>query len=289
MSTAGVSVRSLLAAGMSAAAVGAVALTPVTPAQPLPALSPVISPVHVNVDVALTSAGSAIINGYNAIEPWVAYGFEVADYALSFVPGLWWIAPAIDLAYFTIEPLVEAGVYSFAYLIDGQFGLIGPTIQAGIQNSINNAVQYAIDWVGSLVPLPPIPPFPPFPGASVGNRTSAAAVTRAAAAVAAVEPAAEAAVEVATVAEPVTEPSAETLPEVAAPTKARAGRTSLRAPRAEVAKAAAATASDATPAQEAVTSEADASPVAGRQGGAARSAATDHTGKPARSAAGRAG
>ena len=187
-----VSVRSLLAVGMSAAAVAAPTFTPtpsgatlsavVSPAVALrAAVEPLFDPVTIAaaeeftpsvccsnpsddpLPTALAGVGSVIINAYDALEPWVAYGFELADYALSFVPGLWWIAPAIDLAYFSIEPLVQAGVYSFAYLLDGQFADIGPTLALGVQEAVNNFVFFGIAWIGSLIPLPPLPPFPPVP------------------------------------------------------------------------------------------------------------------------------
>ena len=170
----GLPVRSFLTAGVSAAMVGAVALAPVT--IPHPATS--AAPIHmVAPEIQLTTAGDTIIAAYTAIQPWVAYGFELADYALSFVPGLWWIAPAVDLAYFTAQPLVEAAVYSFAALIDGNWTLIGPIVQTGIQNSVTNFIDYGIAWIGSLVPLPPLPPFPPFPGAAVKTPVAARTVT----------------------------------------------------------------------------------------------------------------
>lgn len=174
----GLPVRSFLTAGVSAAMVGAVALAPVTISQQ----AAVSAPIHmVAPAIQLTTAGDTIIAAYTALQPWVAYGFQLADYALSFVPGLWWIAPAVDLAYYTAQPLVEAGVYSFAALIDGNWGLIGPIVQNGIQNSINNFVQYGIAWIGSLVPLPPLPPFPPFPGAAMKTPATARTAPRAAA------------------------------------------------------------------------------------------------------------
>lgn len=170
----GLPVRSLLTAGVSAAMVGAVALAPVTVSQP----AAVAAPVHlVAPEIQLASAGDTIIAAYTAIQPWVAYGFELADYALSFVPGLWWIAPGIDLAYFTVQPLVEAGVFTFAAVIDGNWTLVGPIVQTGIQNSVNNFVQYSIAWLGSLVPLPPFPPLPPSPGAAVKSPAAAPVVT----------------------------------------------------------------------------------------------------------------
>ena len=185
------SMRSLLAAGACAASVAAVAVVPtptavtsamtVSPAVALrAAVTPLLEPVNVAAiteyapslccsnpaeasAVTVNPISTAIINAYDFAEPWVAYGFELADYALSFVPGLWWIAPAIDLAYFSIEPLVQAGVYSFAYLIDGQFAEIGPTLALGVQEAIDNFIFFGIAWIGSLIPLPPLPPFPPIP------------------------------------------------------------------------------------------------------------------------------
>jgi hypothetical protein len=149
---------------MAATAVGAIALTPVTaPERAVTLASPA---------VALTSIGTDIKAFYDAVEPWAAYGAEVATYALGFVPGLWWVAPGVDLAYFTIEPLVQAGVYSFADLIDLDFAQIPIDINAGINESLDNFVTFGLAWIGSLVPippLPPLPPLPPFPGASVSN------------------------------------------------------------------------------------------------------------------------
>ena len=181
--SAGLSVRSFLTAGVSAAAVSAVALTPLIISEPARVA---VAPIHmVAPEIQLASAGDTIIAGYNAIQPWVAYGFQLADYALSFVPGLWWIAPAVDLAYYTAQPVVQSLVYSFAYLLDGNFTAIGPTLTLGVQNAVNNFIQYGIAWIGSLVPLPPLPPLPPVPGAAVKSPAAARGPRAAAAVVAA--------------------------------------------------------------------------------------------------------
>ena len=170
-SNAGVSARSLLAAGMAAAAIGTVALTPVTAGEHAVRLA---SPA-----VALTSLGTDIKALYNAVEPWAAYGAEVATYALGFVPALWWVAPGINLAYFSIEPLVQAGVYSFADAIDLNFAQIPIDINAGINESLDNFVTFGLAWIGSLVPIPPLPPLPPFPGASVATGPGASSLSAA--------------------------------------------------------------------------------------------------------------
>lgn len=222
-SSAGVSVRSLLAAGMAATAVGAIALSPVTaPERAMTLASPA---------VALTSIGTDIKAFYDAVEPWAAYAAEVATYALGFVPGLWWVAPGIDLAYFTIEPLVQAGVYSFADLIDLNFAQIPIDINAGINESLDNFVTFGLAWIGSLVPippLPPLPPLPPFPGASGSNP---AASSRAATGVASL-PGAEA-VTAARIAETdagaATEATAAPIVEIVAPAEAVATTVAVEA------------------------------------------------------------
>ena len=213
--TAGLSARSFLIAGVSAAMVGAAALTPVTASQPAAASLPTLRVV--SPEVQLTAGGDVIIAAYTAIQPWVAYGFELADYALSFVPGLWWIAPAVDLAYFTAQPVLESLVYSFAYLIDGNFTAIGPTITLGVQTAVQNFIDYGIAWIGSLVPLPPLPPFPPFPGAALSAPATARAVTVRAAGHIAAAAATEAEAPTATDA-PAETPAAIEAPAEAAPT-----------------------------------------------------------------------
>ncbi|HPY25432.1 MAG: hypothetical protein QG655_3524 [Actinomycetota bacterium] len=280
-----VSIRSLLAAGLSLTAVSAsvpwaAAQSSVTASvAPEIRLSAAVSPLLPSVEAAavseytpastpapfavladepaiggFASAGDVIINAYNAIEPWVAWGFELVQWGMSFVPILWWVAPGVDLAYFTIEPVVQSLVYSFAYLIDGNFSLIGPTIQAGLQEAAYNFVQYSIYWFESIIPFPPLPPWPPFPFSAAAT-TGPAAVTRAAATVAvesaesgsdAAAPAVEvgpdaegdaaattaATTEVTDVPEETQPEVTEALTETAVPTAPRAGkRTAIRAAR----------------------------------------------------------
>ena len=172
----GVSVRSLLTAGVSAAVLGAAVALPVSGMQPARAALPIelssfrlsaaVTPIAAQI---VPTASNPITNAYDYAEPWVAYGFELVDYALSWVPGLWWIAPGVDLAYFSIEPLVQAAVYSVSYLLFAQFDQIPLAINNGLEESVQNFIDYGTAWIGSLIPLPPIPPFPPLPGASVSG------------------------------------------------------------------------------------------------------------------------
>jgi hypothetical protein len=245
---------------------------------------------------AVGGAESFIKNTYNAVEPWVAWGFELAQWAMGFVPILWWVAPGIDLAYFTIEPLVQAGVYAFADVVGLNFAQIGPDITAGIKQSVNNFFQYAWNWITSIVPFPPLPPFPPRPGASVSLRAAAATRSVAAAAIATpsttdVAVTAQEPVAIAAPQEPTAEQAA--APVASAPAKGRVSRGSAKAARSvagtvAVAPApAAATAADPTPALTAPASAPadDAAPAkASRKGPARNTSTADHPGKAARSA-----
>jgi len=180
---------------MSAIVLGAAVTAPVTGPTVAGAAAPVDFSV-VKLSAAVTPIASQIVptasnpitQAYDAVEPWVAYGFELVDYAMSWVPGLWWIAPGVDLAYFSIEPLVQAGVYSFSYLLFGQFDQIPAAINNGFEEAAQNFIDYGLAWIGSLIPLPPLPPFPPTPpGAAVAANTAApriAAAQRTGAAVA---------------------------------------------------------------------------------------------------------
>ena len=78
----GMSARSIIVAGMSAAVVGAAAVTPVS--------TPAMSPARIDAAFQMTSITApleaAIKNTYNAVQPWVAYGVNWADYLLGFIP-----------------------------------------------------------------------------------------------------------------------------------------------------------------------------------------------------------
>jgi hypothetical protein len=70
------------------------------------------------------------------------------------------------IAYSGIQPVTQALVYSTAYLIDGDFDLIGPTITNGIQTGVDNFIAGEVSWFASF--FPPLPPiqFPVLPGAA---------------------------------------------------------------------------------------------------------------------------
>src|SRR6476660_3747198 len=61
-------------------------IVPPSASQPVP--TPQFPPV-----VAPTSIGSSIKSVYNAVEPWVRWGFDLAAYAVGWVPYVGWLAP----------------------------------------------------------------------------------------------------------------------------------------------------------------------------------------------------
>jgi len=107
-----------------------------------------------------TNANQAIKNIYNAVEPWVRYGFELATYAVGWVPWVGWLSGQIMIFYNFGERIVRSITFNVA---DWLFGPV-PFLQ-GLGNvardSWNALVQLGIDeWNFFLPPLPPLPPFP---------------------------------------------------------------------------------------------------------------------------------
>jgi hypothetical protein len=183
----GVDALSLRSSGFDLAAAVAPLIQPFTAAalsladgaaRPAPAAAAVVDPSAGEPSVvaaATGSAGEAIINIFNTVEPFVQYGFELTAWAAGYLPWpIGWLGQQINIAYNTGEPIVQALVYSFAYLLDGQFDLIQPTLAFGFNLAVTNFVQGEINWVLSfLPPLPPLPPPPPFPTAAVASRAAA--------------------------------------------------------------------------------------------------------------------
>jgi hypothetical protein len=109
---------------------------------------------------ATSNANQAIKNIYNAVEPWVRYGFEVATYAVGWIPYVGWLSGQIMIFYNFGERIVRSITFNVA---DWLFGPL-PFIQ-GLGNvardSWNALVQLGVDqWNFWLPPLPPLPPLP---------------------------------------------------------------------------------------------------------------------------------
>lgn len=204
------SVRSTLSAGVAAGLVAVAGATVVSPVKERPltavsspavqlsaAIAPLLQPiapaaasgtpspaasVTANLGTGTTSAGDAIINIYNIVEPWVAYGVSLAEWATAWLPwpiGL--IAPQIDLLYNAWQPVGQGLAYAAAFLLDGQFDLVLPTLFNGVKTGVGNLVRGEINWVLSF--FPPLPPlqFPVRPSATALTARTAAVTARSAA------------------------------------------------------------------------------------------------------------
>lgn len=156
-----------------AAAVSAVPAAAAVSSASIPTPPPLIWPS----DSLLQSAGDAIINIYNAFEPWFQWGWSVVAWAAGWVPIVGFFAQQINIAYATVEPIVGALVYSFAYLIDGQADLIPQILSNGVSAAWNNFIQGEVAWFESF--LPPLPPI----GSVFGAAATPAATPLVAAAV----------------------------------------------------------------------------------------------------------
>ncbi|HWS91749.1 MAG TPA: PE family protein [Mycobacterium sp.] len=112
------------------------------------------------VPAANGTIATAIKNAYFAIEPWVFYGFELAQYAVGWVPWVGWLAPQITIFYNLFEPMVQSGLFNIVDWLSGSL-----TFGQGLSNfigdtaaSINNFIYAEIHFF-----LPPLPPLPPLP------------------------------------------------------------------------------------------------------------------------------
>jgi hypothetical protein len=115
-----------------------------------------------NAAVAPTSAafGDGIKFLYNAIEPWVFYGFQLAQYAVGWVPYVGWLAPQITIFYTLIEPIVQSGLFNILDWLSGSI-----TFGHGLSNFIGVTAaeinQFIYEEIHFFLPgLPPLPPFP---------------------------------------------------------------------------------------------------------------------------------
>ncbi|MGZ5395753.1 MAG: hypothetical protein ACXWEI_09895 [Mycobacterium sp.] len=108
------------------------------------------------------SIDSVIKNVYNAVEPWVQYGFEVATYAVGWVPYVGWLAPQIMIFYNFGERIVRSITFNIADWLGGNISFwdgLGNVVVDTINSFIYLANDQLAFW---LPPLPPIPPIGPF-------------------------------------------------------------------------------------------------------------------------------
>ena len=140
---------------------------PPSAGQPFP--TPQFLPV-----VGGTSIDSTIKNVYNAVEPWVRYGFELAAYAVGWVPYVGWLSPQIIIFYNFGERIARSITFNVADWLGGNVTFGQGLVNVGV-DTVNSFIQLGIDELHFF--LPPLPPLPPLPFAA----TQRTAVTAAAA------------------------------------------------------------------------------------------------------------
>lgn len=108
------------------------------------------------------SIDSAIKNVYNAIEPWVEWGFDVAAYAVGWIPYVGWLAPQIEIFYNFGERIVRSITFNIADWLGGNISFWDGLVRVAV-DTINSFIFLANDQLAFwLPPLPPIPPIGPF-------------------------------------------------------------------------------------------------------------------------------
>ena len=100
---------------------------------------------------------------YWAVEPWVEYGFELASYAVGWVPYVGWLAPQVMYFYYLGERIVRSAIFNTTEWLTGQGSFIENLGQFGV-DTVNSFIYFANDQIGFW--LPPLPPIPPLPGGS---------------------------------------------------------------------------------------------------------------------------
>jgi PE family len=142
------------------------ALLPTGGIRALTAASALVTPATMTnaavVPAASGSIGDAIKAGYLLVEPYVQYGFDLAAYAVGYLPYVGWLAPQIYFLYDMFEPMVQAGLFNTIDWLQGSI-----SFAQGLANfwdattaSINQFISTEIYWALSF--LPPLPPLPPF-------------------------------------------------------------------------------------------------------------------------------
>jgi PE family len=160
----------VLGANFSGAAgqAGALLLRPTGGISALTAARGLLAPAAMtNAAVAPAASGGiggAIEAAYLAIEPWVQYGFNLAAYAVSFLPYVGFLYPQIYFFYDLFEPIVQSGLFNTIDWLQGTitFGQGLANFGAATTASINQFINSEINWaLGFLPPLPPLPPIFP--------------------------------------------------------------------------------------------------------------------------------
>lgn len=107
------------------------------------------------------SLSSGIKNIYNAVEPWVEWGFEVAAYAVGWIPWVGYLAPQIMMFYNLGERIVRSITFNIADWIGGSVSFLQGLRNVAV-DTVNSFILFVNDELSYW--LPPLPPIPPIGG-----------------------------------------------------------------------------------------------------------------------------
>lgn len=106
------------------------------------------------------SWATAIQNFYLFAEPYVQYGFELAQYAVGWIPYIGILAGQIPIFYDLFEPIVQSLVFNTTDWLSGAitFGQSWSSFWGATAASVNQFINNEIYWFLSF--FPPLPPLP---------------------------------------------------------------------------------------------------------------------------------
>lgn len=118
-----------------------------------------------------TSIDSTIKNVYNAVEPWVRYGFELGAYAVGWVPYVGWLAPQVMIFYDFGERIARSITFNVADWLGGKISFWDGLVNV-VMDTIDSFVRLAQAQLNFWLPsLPPLPPIGPLAGAEMTTLT----------------------------------------------------------------------------------------------------------------------
>jgi hypothetical protein len=142
-------------------------VVPPSAGQPVPVPQPVAA-------VGGTSIDSTIKNVYNTFEPWVRYGFELATYAVGWIPGVGWLSPQIMIFYNFGERIARSITFNVADWLGGNVSFVQGLANVG-RDTVHSFIQLGADELHFF-----LPPLPPLPFAATGAATQVSAGVRSA-------------------------------------------------------------------------------------------------------------
>lgn len=117
---------------------------------------------------------NTIDQAYITVEPWVRYGFELAAYAVGWIPYVGWLSGLIIDGYNFGQSIVASAVFNFTDWLRGDGTIVTNLVDFGVDVGLA-FVWLGIDVAGTFVPLPPLPlpPRPPLQGPFLADMLAA--------------------------------------------------------------------------------------------------------------------